>query len=108
MIGWPIEKISVFEVDVTDPAKHGVRLYHQRFNRAIPYRRWRVQYGPSTYAALSAEILSVIRGTFGGALQYALTIPNEGPIYGYFDDDIEWTINSPTACFITVGFRSAA
>ena len=108
MIGWPIEKISVFEVDVTDPAKHGVRLYHQRFNRAIPYRRWRVQYGPSTYAALSTEILSVIRSTFGGALQYALTIPNEGSVSGYFDDDIEWTINSPTACFITVGFRSAA
>ena len=108
MIGWPIDKVSVFEVDTSDPTKHGVRLFHQRFNRATPYRYWKLQYGPSTYAALSTEILSVIRGTFGGALQYALTLPNEGSIYGYFDDDIEWTINSPTACFITVGFRSAA
>lgn len=106
-IGWPIQTKATFEI-INTSGNGGPIRRRQRFPWSGPFREWRIQFGPATYAELESDVLTTIRNAKGGAALSTGYIPGVGFVQGFFGDDIEWTNASPTAHYITVTFREEA
>ena len=99
----PLEIAYEYDVLASDASTGLPSIRRQRFPLAKARKRWKLRYGPTTYADAATELANF--ETYKGAAAQVF-ISTVGT--GHYGDEMLVVYNSPTAVYVEVDFFTDA
>lgn len=99
----PLEIAYEYDVLASEGSEGLPSIRRQRFPLAKARKRWKLRYGPTTYADAATELANFETYKGGAAQVFISTVGT-----GHYGDEMLVVYNSPTAVYVEVDFFTDA